>query len=93
MTKHQNDTHMLIGALRKTSYGPSFAKGCADNERLSDVLAKDASLRRVILDYEAARLEQISRSWKHNTALGSRGHPKLPSRQAERALKLFRLPP
>jgi hypothetical protein len=68
MTKHQNDTHMLIGALRKTSYGPSFAKGCADNERLSDVLAKDASLRRVILDYEAARLEQISRSWKHNTA-------------------------
>jgi hypothetical protein len=55
---------MLIGALRKTSYGPSFAKGCADNERLSDVLAKDASLRRVILDCEAARLEQISRSWK-----------------------------
>jgi hypothetical protein len=55
---------MLIGALRKTSYGPSFAKGSADNERLSDVLAKDASLRRVILDYEAARLEQISRSWK-----------------------------
>jgi hypothetical protein len=64
MTRHQDDTHMLIGALRKTSYGPSFAKGCADNERLSDVLAKDASLRRVILDCEAARLEQISRSWK-----------------------------
>jgi hypothetical protein len=52
MTRHQDDTHMLIGALRKTSYG------------LSDVLAKDASLRRVILDYEAGRLEQISRSWK-----------------------------
>jgi hypothetical protein len=37
--------HMLVGALRKT-YGPNFAKGCADNERLSEVLAKDASLRR-----------------------------------------------
>jgi hypothetical protein len=36
---------MLVGALRKT-YGPNFAKGCADNERLSEVLAKDASLRR-----------------------------------------------
>jgi hypothetical protein len=28
---HQNNAHMLIGALRQT-YGPSFAKGCADNE-------------------------------------------------------------
>jgi hypothetical protein len=59
----QNSAHMLIGALRKT-YGPSFAKGCADNERLSDVLAKDASLRRVIRDHEAGKFEQISRSWK-----------------------------
>jgi hypothetical protein len=71
MTRHQGDTHMLIGVLRKTSYGPTLAKGCADNERLSDVLAKDLSLRRVILDYEAGKLEQISRSWKHNTAPGS----------------------
>lgn len=55
---------MLIGTLRKTSYGPGFAKGCADNERLSDVLAKDASLRRVIRDHEAGKFEQISRSWK-----------------------------
>ena len=59
----QNSAHMLIGALRQT-YGPSFAKGCADNERLSDVLAKDASLRRVIRDHEAEKFEQISRSWK-----------------------------
>jgi len=29
----QNSAHMLIGALRQT-YGPSFAAGCADNERL-----------------------------------------------------------
>jgi hypothetical protein len=55
--------HMLVGALRKT-YGPNFAKGCADNERLSEVLAKDASLRRVIRDHEAGKFEQISRSWK-----------------------------
>jgi hypothetical protein len=60
---HQNSAHMLIGALRQT-YGPSFAKGFADNERLSDVLAKDTSLRRVIRDREAGRLEQISRGWK-----------------------------
>jgi hypothetical protein len=46
--------HMLIGALRQT-YGPSFAKGFADNERLSDVLAKDTSLRRVIRDHEAGK--------------------------------------
>jgi hypothetical protein len=59
----QNSAHMLIGALRQT-YGPGFAKGCADNERLSDVLAKDASLRRVIRDHEAEKLEQIARSWK-----------------------------
>jgi hypothetical protein len=51
---HQNSAHMLIGALRQT-YGPSFAKGFADNERLSDVLAKDISLRRVIRDHEAGK--------------------------------------
>jgi hypothetical protein len=51
---HQHSAHMLIGTLRQT-YGPSFAKGCADNERLSDVLAKDASLRRVIRDHEAGK--------------------------------------
>jgi hypothetical protein len=28
----------LIGALRKT-YGPDFAKGCADHEYLSDITA------------------------------------------------------
>jgi hypothetical protein len=54
---------MLVGALRKT-YGPNFAKGCNENERLSEVLVKDASLRRVIRDHQAGKLEQISRSWK-----------------------------
>jgi hypothetical protein len=60
---HRIGAHMLVGALRKT-YGPNFAKGCGDNERLSEVLAKDASLRRVIRDHEAGKFEQISRSWK-----------------------------
>jgi hypothetical protein len=69
---HQNSAHMLIGALRQT-YGPSFAKGCADNERLSDVLAKDASLRRVIRDQEAGKFEQISRSWKAQRRAHKRG--------------------
>ena len=46
--------HTSIGTLRKT-FGARFAKGCADNERLSDVLAKDASLRRVIRDHEAGK--------------------------------------
>jgi hypothetical protein len=65
MTKNGKriQVHTLIGTLRQT-YGPSFAKGRADNERLSDVLAKDASLRRVIYDHEMGKFEQIYRSWK-----------------------------
>ena len=51
---HQNSAHMLIGTLRKT-YGAGFAKGFADNETLSDVLAKDASLRQVIRDHEVGK--------------------------------------
>ena len=33
-----------IGELRKT-YGADFAKGCADNEKIADVLRKLPSLR------------------------------------------------
>jgi len=47
-----------IGELRKT-YGADFAKGCADNEKMADVLRKQPSLRRVIRDREARRFEQI----------------------------------
>lgn len=47
-----------IGQLRKT-YGADFAKGCADNEKLTDVLRKRPSLRNVIREYEAKRFEQI----------------------------------
>jgi hypothetical protein len=36
-----------------------FAKGCADNEKIADVLRKQPSLRRVIRDREARRFEQI----------------------------------
>jgi hypothetical protein len=47
-----------IGELRKT-YGADFAKGCADNEKITDVLRKMPSLRRVIREREARRFEQI----------------------------------
>ena len=35
----RNHGHTLIGTLR-ISYGTRFAKGCTDDEKLSDVLAK-----------------------------------------------------
>jgi hypothetical protein len=47
-----------IGELRR-AYGVDFAKGCADNEKMADVLRKLPSLRRVIRDREARRFEQI----------------------------------
>jgi hypothetical protein len=47
-----------IGELRKT-YGADFAKGCADNEKIADVLRKLRSLRMVIREREARRFEQI----------------------------------
>jgi hypothetical protein len=52
--------NMLIGTLRKT-YGADFAKGCAESERLSDVLHKmdDPSLSKLVRDHEAGKLEQI----------------------------------
>ncbi len=47
----------LIRTLRKT-YGANFAKDCADEEKLSDVLAKldKPSLSRLVRDYEAGML-------------------------------------
>jgi len=53
--KHGNT---LIGTLRKT-YGPHFAKGCADDEKLSDVLHKldEPSLSALVEDHEAGTLE------------------------------------
>jgi hypothetical protein len=55
--KHGNT---LIRTLRKT-YGANFAKGCGDNETLSDVLHKldESSLNKLIHDHEHGRLEQI----------------------------------
>ena len=57
--KHGNT---LIRTLR-TTYGPSFAKGCADDEKLSDVLHKldEPSLTRLIHDHDAGNLEAICR--------------------------------
>jgi hypothetical protein len=58
--KHGNT---LIRTLRKT-YGQSFAPGCADHAKLSDVLGKldDPSLSHLIRDHEAGKLEQICHS-------------------------------
>jgi hypothetical protein len=52
--KHGNT---LIGRLR-ISYGSGFAKGCADDEKLSDVLAKldEPSLFRLVRDYKTGML-------------------------------------
>jgi hypothetical protein len=50
----------IIRTLRKT-YGPSFAPGCADHAKLSDVLTKldELSLGQLIHDHEAGKLDQI----------------------------------
>ncbi len=53
--KYQQTT---IGELRKT-YGEGFAKGCADDEKIADVLRKQPSLRNVIRHHETNRFEQI----------------------------------
>ena len=55
---NKKDCETTIGEMRKT-YGADFAKGCADNEKIADVLRKLPSLRRVIRDHEARRFEQI----------------------------------
>ena len=58
--KHGNT---LIRTLRKT-YGESFAPGCADNAKLSDVLSKldDTSLGHLIRDHEKGHLEEVCRA-------------------------------
>ncbi len=50
--KYQQTT---IGDLRKT-YGATFAKGLADDEKLPDALRKKPSLRNVIRHQESERL-------------------------------------
>ena len=52
--KHGN---ALIGTLR-ISYGSGFAKGCAHDEKLSDVLAKldERSLYKLVRDHKAGIL-------------------------------------
>ena len=51
--KHGNT---LIGTLRK-QYGPMFAKGCIDQERLGDVLHKldDHSLSELVREHQSAQ--------------------------------------
>jgi hypothetical protein len=47
-----------VGDLRKLC-GADFAKGCADNEKITDVVRKHPSLRTVIRHRELKRFEQI----------------------------------
>jgi hypothetical protein len=49
-----------VRTLRKI-YSPSFAKDCADTDKLSDVLHKvdESSLSKLIADHEGGRLETI----------------------------------
>ena len=57
--KHGN---ALIGTLRKT-YGPVFASGFSDRDKLSDVLHKldEPSLSKLVQDHDAGRLHEIAR--------------------------------
>jgi hypothetical protein len=52
--KHGN---ALVGRLR-TSYGGGFAQGCANDDKLSDVLAKldERSLYKLVRDYKSGML-------------------------------------
>jgi hypothetical protein len=47
----------LIGTLR-TSYGSGFARGCTDNEKLSEALSKldESSLFKLVRDHKAGML-------------------------------------
>ncbi len=58
--KHGNT---LIGTLRKI-YGPSFAKGAADSDKLSEVLHRmdDQSLSQLVHHHEGGELEGKIRS-------------------------------
>ncbi len=57
--KHGNT---LIATLRKT-YGNDFAPGCADDEKLGDVLGRmdESSLSRLSHDQEFAILDEVCR--------------------------------
>jgi hypothetical protein len=66
LNKHVEDVHELRAASRQErrnqkTYGADFAKGCAESDRLSDVLHKmdEPSLSKLVRDHEAGKLEQI----------------------------------
>jgi len=52
----------LVRTLRK-HYGRDFAYGCADTDKLTDVLHKldEPSLTKLVRDHEAGQLEWICR--------------------------------
>ena len=77
----------LIRILRK-HYGDDFAAGCANNEKLSDVLHKldELSLSRLVRDLESGRLEKVCRQAVGRAAL-SEGPRRLAARKCFRSLE------
>jgi hypothetical protein len=57
--KHGQTT---VGTLRN-HYGANFARGCSDNDLLSEILHKldEPSLNHLVRDEEVGKLEQICR--------------------------------
>ena len=80
--KHGNT---LIGTLRKT-YGPHFAKGCADDDKLSDVLHKldEPSLSALVEDHAAAAIPVSAFVWAQAYRFSQRLGPR-PGRGASPA--------
>ena len=59
-----------IGDLRKL-YGADFAKGCADNEKIADVVQRRPSFMKLIRYYETKRNEGKRNEGKHSeTTIG-----------------------
>ena len=56
--QRQKFCETTIGELRRT-YGADFAKGCADHEKVADVLRKLPSLRRVIREQRQGGLSKF----------------------------------
>ena len=58
--KHNEGKHSetTIGELRRL-YGPEFAKGCEDSEKMTDAVERQPSLTRDIRCRELKRFEQI----------------------------------
>ena len=85
--KHGN---VLVGRLR-TSYGGRFAQGCANDDKLSDVLAKldERSLYKLVRDYKSGMLPIRSKDSLDHSAPAIR--PAAPLTLVRQSTRLFAL--